>query len=150
MSAMTAYQAQSLGIGGLGCGDCAGCPSKGMGCPAVSSGIGAIGCPDAGLGCASCPLSGMGCPVGLGQPVQGPGAVSSIVGLIDSIIGVGAKFIPETKEMQQRREEQLEIERQKAAAAASSAAEAGKTIATVAGIGLLGYIAYRVLGKKRR
>lgn len=133
------------GLSGLGC---TGCPKAalgcaGGGCAGLAGGLGCSG------DCSSCPGAALGC-AGLGQA----GPIQSIFGLLDSIIGTGASFIPETSEMRERREQQVALEAARARAAEAKASATARTVqALVVGGLVLGglVLASRALsGRKRR
>ncbi len=106
----------------------------------------------AGLGacCPDCP-PGHPCPPALGQAeaAAGGGLVTGVFSLIDSSIGAGARFIPESKGMRRAREQQIELEQAKAATEQAKAARVGKTIVTGAVV-LGGAVLLFSLLKKRR
>ena len=89
---------------------------------------------------------------GLGQapgPAAPTDAVSSVVQILSEVVRVGGRFIPETKAMRQRREQQAQIAAAQAAAAVRPPARVGMMLGALAlaGVGL--FVLSRVLGGKR-
>lgn len=101
---------------------------------------------DGSLGacCADCP-EGTTC-VGMGQADPTGGIFS----FLDTIVGAGVKFLPETKEMRQRREASEALERERLEASRIRAALTSKTAISVGALVLGGVVLWSLLGRRKR